>query len=50
VELKAVYGGMLLKDGTFQKSSDEEISAIEQEVVNVPAEPLNQSSISTIFN
>jgi len=42
VQLNVIYGGMVLNDGTFQRSSDEEISAIEQHVVNVPAEPLNQ--------
>jgi hypothetical protein len=38
VQLKALYTGMVLKDGRFEDSTDEPILAIEQQVVNVPAE------------
>jgi hypothetical protein len=32
---------MDLKNGEFQRSTDDEIIAIEQHTVNVPGEPLN---------
>jgi len=44
VQLQAVYGGMGLKEGKFERSNDEEVIAIEQHVVNVPGEPLNKKS------
>jgi hypothetical protein len=41
VQLTVDYEGMDLKNGEFQRSTDDEIIAIEQHTVNVPGEPLN---------
>jgi len=44
VQLQAVYGGLVLKKGGFEPSTDPQIAAVEQHVVNVPGKLLNKKS------
>jgi hypothetical protein len=37
IQLRSTYGGLILKNGNLERSSDQLIEAIEQSIVNVPA-------------